>query len=208
MTICDETQILLGPFADGELRSHQMEEVAFHVVGCDSCRAALDDFRSLGVAIRGVTTLPALDGFTRAVMARIDHERPPIRIRLREFWESLGRIGAVIQVAGVAAVSTALILMVLEPRVKNDLNRPVPIAMATQTRPIAMAAQTRVIQIPAISTSTAPDASGESDEADAVAARDSQNLVSALGGGSGPSVAVWDEPRTGTTVVWVPDQQP
>jgi anti-sigma factor RsiW len=227
MTACGDIQLLLGPFEDGELRAREMEDVAFHVVGCEGCRAALADYRSLGAAIRAETPKPVLDGFTRAVMARIEQERPPLRARLEEFWESLGRAGSVIQVAAVASASAALTLMVLGPRLKEGMRTSLPIALATQTRatqplnnPEAASAEVTTVRqlarnqvasyqaAPAILVHAPADTSEVSDEADAAAARDSQELLSQLGGGSGPSVAVWDEPRTGTTVVWVPDQQP
>jgi anti-sigma factor RsiW len=228
MAACDEIELLLGPFDDGELRPRQMESVAFHVVGCDGCRTALDDYRSLGLALREVVTAPRLDEFTRAVMARIASERAPLSTRLREFWESLGRFGSVIQVTGVATASAALTFVLLAPRVSQSLHSSaVQIAIAKQNPtlqnpvrgliaqgPTAQdrVAQSRVELSPAppimAASAAGADLSGASDEAEAIAARDSQELVSELGAGNGPSVAVWDEPHSGTTVVWVPDQQP
>ncbi|MGH7843181.1 MAG: zf-HC2 domain-containing protein [Candidatus Binataceae bacterium] len=230
MAACGEIQHLLGPFEDGELRPRDMEDVAFHVVGCAVCRTALDDYRSLGLALREVALPPRLDGFTRAVMTRIKSERAPLSARLRELWESLGRFGSVVQVVGVATASAALTFVILAPRVSESFHpsAAVPMAIAKQNQtlqnhpalsPIAQnpIAQARVAQnrmglspaAPLMTASTAAaDPSGATDVAEAIAARDSQELVSELGAGSGPSVAVWNEPRTGTTVVWVPDQQP
>ena len=48
MPTCDQVKLLLGAFDDGELEPHEMEDVAFHVVGCTACKATLDDYRSLG----------------------------------------------------------------------------------------------------------------------------------------------------------------
>lgn len=217
MTACGDVQLLLGAFEDGELRPREMEKVAFHVVGCDVCRRALEDYRALGTAIRETTVLPSLDGFTRLVMARIEHDGMPLRSRLREFWESLGRFGSIVQIAGVAAASAALTLIVIGPSIKDGMHRAVPIlTMETLTHPVrapGIGAEARANfpqnqSIPNVTpvgvvTDPSPEVSGESDEADAVGARESQEVVSELSGGSGPSVAVWDQPRTGTTVVWV-----
>jgi anti-sigma factor RsiW len=229
MAVCGEIELLLGPFEDGELRPREMEDVAFHVVGCDACRAALEGYRSLGVALRGVTAAPRLDGFTQAVMKRIAGERPPLISRIREYWESLGRFGSVIQVAGFATASAVLTFVLLAPRVSESFHPPstAQLVLATQNRALPQPdreqlapkqpTQEPVVRKQAgpsttaplmVANATVPDPSGASDEAAAIAARDSEELVSELGGGNGPSVAVWDEPRSGTTVVWVPDQQP
>jgi hypothetical protein len=50
------------------------------------------------------------------------------------------------------------------------------------------------------------DVSPPADLPEDVAMHESQELISQLGGGDSPSVAVWNEPRTGTTVVYIPDQ--
>ncbi|HLW69456.1 MAG TPA: zf-HC2 domain-containing protein [Candidatus Binataceae bacterium] len=229
MAACGEIELLLGAFEDGELRPREMEAVAFHVVGCDACRAALESYRSLGAALREVSTAPRLDGFTQAVMARIARERPPLGSRIREFWESLGSFGSVIQIAGVATASAVVTFVLLAPRLSESFH---PVA----TAPLAIAQRTQTLQTqpkrnqialnqtpqgpiaqtsgpspasPLMTASAATtDPSGVWDQASAIAARDSEELVSELGAGNGPSVAVWDEPRSGTTVVWVPDQQP
>jgi hypothetical protein len=230
MAACVETEPLLGPFEDGELRPREMEDVAFHVVGCEACRAALEGYRSLGIALRSVSSPPRLDGLTRAVMARIASERSPLISRLREFWETLGGFGSVIQVAGFATASAVLTFVLLGPRVSHSFHPPASFSLAiAKQNPTSQAQANReqiALKLPteepvaqrqagsstateaSVASVMAPDPSGAADEAAAIAARDSEELVSELGAGNGPSVAVWDEPRSGTTVVWVPDQQP
>jgi anti-sigma factor RsiW len=78
MSACDQVRLLLGPFDDGELEPHEMEDVAFHVAACATCKATLDDYRSLGVALRDCIPQPAVDGFTSAVLKRIDELRQPL----------------------------------------------------------------------------------------------------------------------------------
>jgi anti-sigma factor RsiW len=81
MPACDQVKLLLGPFDDGELEPHEMEDVALHVVSCTSCKAALDDYRSLGVALRDCVPQPFSDGFTAGVLARIERIPQPLGIR-------------------------------------------------------------------------------------------------------------------------------
>ena len=53
MARCDDIKLLLGPFEDGELEPHEMQEVARHVVACTACDGELADYRTLGLAMRG-----------------------------------------------------------------------------------------------------------------------------------------------------------
>src|SRR5579859_3292053 len=115
MALCDEMRLLLGPFDDGELEPHEMEEVAFHVVGCVGCKSALDDYRSLGVALRDVVTVPALDHFAADVAARIDHTWIPLRVRLGRLRDAFRRLGSVVEIVAVAAATAVVTLMVAEP---------------------------------------------------------------------------------------------
>jgi anti-sigma factor RsiW len=206
MASCGEIHFLLGPFDDGELEPHEMEEVALHVVTCPGCKAALDDYRALGVALRKDATAPVLDGFAQAVMARIVPARTPWRRRLGDIFGSLGRLGGVIEVAAIAAATALLTLMIAGPRIQHVLNQAVnapPVAFQTAPPPMMPV----VAKTPR--DESAPPHVAQTDEpGEEEAARDTQGeVVSQLGAGDSPSVAVWNEPRTGTTVVWVPDQR-
>ena len=217
MALCDEMRLLLGPFDDGELEPHEMEEVAFHVVGCVGCKSALDDYRSLGVALRDVVTLPALDSFAPAIAARIDLTWVPLSARLGRLREAFGNLGSVFEIVGVAAATAVITLIVAAPYARQFIGGASPVAssdrvarasapMRAAANPVTLAkvdlphtdniAENRAADHPASN-------SADSDEA---AIHESQELVSQLGGGDSRSVAVWNEPHTGTTVVWVPDQ--
>src|SRR5579864_267534 len=117
MSSCGDIRLLLGPFDDGELEPHEMEDVALHVVGCGECKAELEGYRALGVALRDVVAVPPLDGFAQAVTARLMPRRPALRARVQEWWNSFGRLGSVIEFAGVAAAAAVLTLLVAGPDV-------------------------------------------------------------------------------------------
>jgi anti-sigma factor RsiW len=194
MAECDGIRLLLGPFTDGELEPNEMEEVALHVVTCLECKAALGDYRMLGVALRKVSTLPTLDGFAQAVQARIERINVPIRLRITRYFDSLGeRFGAGIAVGAVAMAAAVLTAVVLTPYARQLLSTRQP------ARIMAAAPQ---------ATSAAPSPSlalAAGDRKSAAASGAATSELSKLEADS-PSVAVWNEPRTDTTVIWVPDQ--
>ena len=225
MALCDEMRLLLGPFDDGELEPHEMEEVAFHVVGCVGCKSALDEYRTLGVALRDVVTVPALDSFAAEVAARIDHTWVPLHARLGRLRDAFGHLGSIFEIIGVAAVTAVVTLMVAGPYAREFIagSSPAPIgehvaradAPASAVAPVSLAqaptqvnpAQTDIAKAGAVAENARADhAAPDSSAADESAFHDSQELLAQLGGGETPSVLVWGEPHTGTTVVWVPDQ--
>ena len=116
-------------------------------------------------------------------------------------YDALGALGAALEIAGVAAVTATLTLFIVEPYLRNlDFHRPatavVQLASRDSSHSAPPADETRLHAV-----------MGNLQDADTDAALDSQELMSALGGGVGPSIAVWNEPRSDTTVVWVPDQR-
>lgn len=193
MAECDGIRLLLGPFTDGELEPNEMEEVALHVVTCLECKAALEDYRMLGVALRKLSTVPALDGFAQAVQARIERINVPIRLRIRRYFDSLGeRFGAGIALAAAAAVAV-LTAVILTPYASQLVNTRQP------ARIMAAAPQaTSVASSPSLALA---GGDGKSGAVSAAATSELSKLEA-----DSPSVAVWNEPRTDTTVIWVPDQ--
>jgi hypothetical protein len=218
MASCGEIRLLLGPFDDGELEPHEMEEVAFHVVACLGCKAALEDYRALGVALRRVVADPPLDNFAQAVIARLDLRRIPLGARVAQWWESLGRLGSVIEFTGVAAATTALTLVILGPNVRNFVarraeraNAGLEVAYSTPPSQPSKTIQGESRNAPSETLASVgfnPNLANVADPGRIEAARELQEAVSEMGAGQSPSVAVWSEPRTDTTVVWVPDNQP
>jgi len=192
MDECDEIKSLVGPFTDGELAPNEMEEVALHVVTCRECKTALDDYRMLGVTLREVSTLPTLDGFAQAVQARIERIHLPLRVRLVRYFDSFGeRFGAGIAFGAVAATAAVLTVVILTPYARQLVNS----RQATQIMAAApQAASVAASPIPAI-------APGDHKDQPTSATSELSKLEA-----DSPSVAVWNEPRTDTTVIWVPDQ--
>jgi len=223
MTSCGEVRLLLGPFDDGELEPNEMEDVAFHVVGCGECKAALEDYRALGVALRSVVTVPPLDNFAQAVTARLAPRRIPVGARVAQWWNSIGRLASVIEFAGVAAATAVLTLLIAGPDVRKFVtHRAENTAVSfkagatTPARPVQAIASAG----PGVANTNRNVAAADGklaaadvnlanvdDQGKIEAASDLQEIVSELGAGHSPSVAVWNEPRTDTTVVWVPDQR-
>jgi anti-sigma factor RsiW len=124
MSECDQVKLLLGPFDDGELEPHEMEEIALHIVSCGGCKATLDDYRSLGVALRDSLPEPALAGFTAAVLRRIDQIPQPWWRRWRIQLDTLrDRVGSPVSLVAAGAF-VALLTAVVTPYAEHLLHRP------------------------------------------------------------------------------------
>jgi anti-sigma factor RsiW len=150
MAECDQVKLLLGPFDDGELEPHEMEDVALHVVGCPACKAALADYRSLGVTLRDCTPQPALDGFTAAVLKRIDEIPQPIWKRWRYYVEALsqsfGGTASLFAAGALAALVTAWLVAPYADRLLHRSSNVVQVAAEngddlSATEPAANATQ-------------------------------------------------------------------
>jgi anti-sigma factor RsiW len=115
MPACDQVKLLLGPFEDGELEPHEMEEVALHVVSCAACKATLDGYRSLGVALRDCAPQLTVDGFAAAVLKRIDQIPQPLLRRWRHYFDELaehfGSAASFVAAGALVALLTAWLVM-------------------------------------------------------------------------------------------------
>jgi len=209
MARCEDIELLLGPFEDGELEPHEMQEVARHTAVCAACDGVLAGYRSMAVALRGAQPIPALDGFTRSVMTQIKRMHLPPPIPRRHWYDAVSDWFANAMMMGGAVAAVAIVTAVLLTPEVNHLfggNRHAhanDLAMITPGAPLAQKV-----------TPPADAAGGGSDDnsdgvakADPGTGDDSGTVISSLKSDN-PSVAVWTEPETKTTVVWVPDQQP
>lgn len=226
MARCDDIKLMLGPFEDGELEPHEMQEVARHVVGCDDCEGELSDYRAMGVSLRGATVIPDLAGFSAAVLSRIENLPIPVGVRIRRYLTSFSDgIGATIASGFAAAAVAVITAFVLTPYFKESRflasgHAPKQIAQSESSAPAKATKQSSAEQFLASGDSGPTDV--PSDIANRLAAGDSngglapvdapvepgQNsgaIISRLEADS-PSVAVWSEPQSDTTVIWVPDQ--
>ena len=179
MSACDQVRLLLGPFDDGELEPHEMEEVALHVVRCDPCKATLDDYRSLGVALRDSLPQPAINGFAVAVLNRIEQIPQPWWMRwgiqLDTLKEYVGGTASLVTAGAFVALLTAWLVT---PYAQRLLHRPSNLSqVASRSQNDLTSAAPPITDTRQIAASDQPDSS---------------------------MVAVSDDPTT--TVIWLPSQ--
>jgi len=199
MVDCSEIRPLLSAFGDGELEPAELLKVARHLAGCPDCEREAADFTALGAGLRdsfelAVSGIP-LAGFAEAVQARIIQLQPSLWTRIRRWFESVDqRLSPTISVASAALAIAALTAVLLTPyarqystgsnlQVAADSSAHRMVEAASSSRPAEMVS-----------------------EAEKTLAEDSRAIISRLES-ENPSVAVWSEPRTDTTVIWLPEQQ-
>ena len=219
MARCDDIKLLLGPFEDGELEPHEMQEVARHVVACTACDGELADYRTLGLAMRGGAELPDLSGFAAAVLERVDDLPIALGTRVRRFFNSFaGGIGGTLATAMATAAIAVITAVVLTPYARQFTfggrfaHPPQAATVASSTRAARPALAGGANALPAASAIDLASQGNADDAADtalvdSTAGHGPSTVISRLEASS-PSVAVWSEPQTDTTVIWVPEQQP
>ncbi len=211
MARCEEIGLLLGAFDDGELEPHEMQEVARHVVQCLACEAELNDYRQFGVALRGASPLPNLNGFAAKIVARIDRLPTPFFARIRNYLGSMTEnLGGAIMggLAGAAvAIVTAVLITPYARQFIADRHQAPQAQQVAMRAPAAAPAKAAPTQIASAAPSNSAPSSGAAQVFlgnQSVSGRPSA-VISRLEADS-PSVAVWSEPENDTTVIWVPDQ--
>jgi anti-sigma factor RsiW len=179
MPACDQVKLLLGPFDDGELEPHEMEDVALHVVSCAACKSALDDYRTLGVALRDCAPPPALNGFTAAVLRRIDEIPQSWWTRGQHYLQHLTeRAAGPMSLVAAGAFAALLTMWLVAPYAQHLLHR--------SSNPVQVAAENR-------------NGTGGTSEQGVGAGQ------GALPGQSQSSmIALSNDPTT--TVIWLPSQ--
>jgi anti-sigma factor RsiW len=192
MAECGEISAMLGAFEDSELEPNEMQEVAFHLARCESCTSILADYSTLGRNLRSIAPEPMLAGFSSAVIARIDRLPQPLLARIGRFLrQQLDTAGSGMAWGGAVAAAAILTIFLMTPYAQQLANR------AHSNTSIAAAGHGATLA----GNQLADAAAGEPTMAD----NDSQADISRLES-ENPSVAVWNEPRRGTTVIWLPDQ--
>ena len=202
MAECSEISLLLGAFEDSELEPNEMQEVAHHLARCDSCTARLADYSTIGRGLRTIAPEPILAGFAAAVTARIDALPQPLPARIRRrtarWWRGSGDIFGSGFAWGTGAVAVAVLTILLTT----------PYAQRYAARRLAPAGSAVSHEVAKLEEGVAavPEALAQRDSGtQAVMAEDSQAIISRLEAEM-PSVAVWSEPQSDTTVIWLPDQ--
>jgi len=226
MARCEDIELLLGPFEDGELEPHEMQEVARHTAICTTCDGVLADYRKMAVALRGSQSIPNLQGFASGVMARIEimHLPPPVpEIKPRWYDTISSWFANTIMMGGLAAAVAVVTAIVVTPEVSNWLRGKQAHAQHREVVASINPTVAVVRPVPAVPQSDRVASNGDSSTQPhdndtgggqtVASADDSDNNgdagteISQLKSDS-PSVAVWTAPENKTTVVWVPDQQP
>ncbi len=197
MAHCDDIAPLLSAFNDGELPAHESERVIQHLDGCETCKETLIDYLLLGHHLRTATAVSSLDGFTEGVMRGIAGVRRPFRGRLLNRLEDLReRWVAAVSLAGATVALATLALVLAEPHTWERVSAP----FRTTPAPTDVAQNSASLGSPSsssrpvesVSSSTLPDESS------------SEAFISRLEA-TPPSVALWSEPNTKTTVIWLGD---
>jgi hypothetical protein len=206
MNDCDQITLLLGPFEDGELEPHEMQDVARHLATCKSCEELLGDYNSIGRELREIVPIPSLNGFAASVEARLTELRMPLRQRIGAFFEGLNQrwaaAFAMVSMAGAVAVLTAL---VLTPYLRRNIVPGVqPMAKMETSSGSNLASTTTdegaraILPAPAEPEQLASSPGARIGDSHAVIKR----LESKI-----PTTAVWSEPENGTTVIWLPSER-
>lgn len=201
MAECGEIGLLLGAFEDGELEPNEMQEVAFHLARCEACTGSLSAYSSLGRELRSIATEPDLAGFASAVKSRIDGLPVPLSVRIHRFLERrTDRLGYGFAWGSAIAAVAAVTIILITPYAEQYTHR----GQTSVTANVAAAGHDpspmghEVAAIPEKSVEPVADASS-------FTATDSHADISRLESEI-PSVAVWSEPSSDTTVIWLPDQ--
>jgi anti-sigma factor RsiW len=187
--------LMLGPFEDRELEPHEYQEVAFHLARCEDCRTELAEYGAIGRELRTLAVDLPLDGFKDAVMRRIEGLPVPLSIRLRRLFDRIGGLfpsGLGMAVAG--AVAAAITVVLVTPYAQLAMHRAAPLHEIANVEP-------KPAVRPGVEAAR-HEISRESGELEEEPPAVISKLESDI-----PSVAVWNEPRMGTTVIWLPDQQ-
>jgi len=188
MTQCEQIEPLLTGFVDGELVPPQMQAVARHLAACPKCESVLIEFSAVGERLREVAGEFQLEGFTQSVMAKLP--RPtPIRDRLRSFLDLFNER----LIAGTALVAATLAIGAWTMILVTPMARVLMARARADKSAVVASAKAEVHGI---------------DNATRVAAvtHRSQAVISRLESQL-PNVAVWSEPDTEATVIWVPDRR-
>ncbi|SRR5579875_10092 len=202
MIDCSEIRPLLSAFGDGELEPPELLKVARHLAGCPDCEREAADFSALGEGLReaheAILSAIPMAGFSEAVQARIVDLKPSPLVRVKRWFASLDdRISPAFTFASAALAISAITAVLLTPYVRTLMsgNRPQLASNSIHQSASAPGART-------------PHESGMPDlvrPMERVLAEDSRAIISHLES-ENPAVAVWSEPHTDTTVIWLPDQ--
>lgn len=86
---CREVRELYSPWLDGELSSSEAQAMREHLDECAACRAELALWEKLSLSLKDIKEeVPAPQGFSAGVMARIQELETPV-VKRRRWWPDL-----------------------------------------------------------------------------------------------------------------------
>ena len=192
---CDNIAPLLSAFHDGELEPHEMLEVARHTAGCATCDAILAAYGRMGTDLRETVIAEAPEWFAASVMTRIERLRPSMVTRFGRYLRDVNeRIGAGLSLGAGAVAIAVLTAIIITPYIQR-------LATGQAHALVANAGHLPASASGAIGGVAQNDVSNQTD-----ATNEAHTVISRLEA-KNPAVAVWSEPRTDTTVIWLPDRQ-
>lgn len=217
MAECSEISLLIGPFEDGELEPHEMQEVARHLAACSSCEAILNDYGVIGRELRGATTLPPLDGFAQGVLARIGALPVPFRLRVTAWFDQfIGGISGTLAMGALAAAVAVTTAIIVTPYAQRQIASRTSTNLSLEGKTVARLessapAKGAATQVAATEGGAMMESGAEppamASPAFTPSTGNSHAIISRLESQI-PSVALWSEPQNDTTVIWLPEQQP
>lgn len=204
MTDCRDIAPLLGFFEDSELEPHEMQEVARHLASCKGCEGTLTEYTTIGRHLRAVVAEPSLENFAANVQRRLDQIPVPIRMRIERYLGQLTERWTAGLAVGAAAMALGAWVFLFAPYARHYLEEGSGAGPIAISQPQAPASKSQV----AVNTKDQDQGGGrdDGDVAQAPVPDGPQTVISRLEART-PDVAVWSEPETKTTVIWMPDAQ-
>ena len=103
---CRQAALSADPFVDGELAPVERAAVAAHLLGCPSCRAAVEERRELAAALRAEAPYRrAPDGLAGRIGAALDAE-PPAAGALSRRWRPAALAASILAAMAVSSLAT------------------------------------------------------------------------------------------------------
>ena len=208
---------LLGFFEDGELEPHEMQEVARHLAFCKICEGMLADYSAVGRQLRAVAIEPPLANFTAEVQRRLAQIPVPVNVRLRHYfgryWEQLTERWTPGLAVGAAAMAFGAWVLLSAPYVEHYFGMGVSASHhptdVSQNQPSQNGESETVASTGSQQGEQGPAENTEPQEPETARGvvpveENPPTVISKLEART-PDVAVWSEPETKTTVIWMPD---
>jgi hypothetical protein len=120
---CEQAQLLLDAYADGELRGWTRWQIARHLAGCEECRTSFAKVQELEEVIKDLRAVTVPKGLSQQVLDRLPFNAPIIdenavrRVTTRMNWRQrmISRPGVMVAICGSAALAVWLLGLLARP---------------------------------------------------------------------------------------------